>query len=123
MANNPKLPSRISMIMLGVENVERSVAFYRDAVGLEVQSQSTEFAFLSAGALTLALSLPLGLHARPRAGAMEIIFPVESVSQTEALLKARGCHFLNQPRETTPGSFAVTLDDPDGHHLTLLGPR
>jgi predicted enzyme related to lactoylglutathione lyase len=123
MANNPNLPSKISMIMLGVENVARSVAFYRDVVGLELQSQSTEFAFLSTGSVTLALSLPLGLHAQPRAGAMEMVFPVESVSTSQRLLKEKGCIFLNEPHEVTPGSWAVNFRDPDGHYLTLLGSK
>jgi len=123
MTSNPNLPSKISMIMLGVENVERSLAFYRDVVGLESQSQSAEFAFLSTGSVTLVLSLPLGLHMQQRAGATEIIFPVESVSKAQSLLKGRNCSFLNEPREVTPGSWAITLTDPDGHHLTLLGSR
>src|SRR5437867_6764685 len=71
MASNPNLPSKMSMIMLGVENVARSVAFYRNVVGLELQSQSAEFAFFSTGSVTLALNLPLGLHVQPRAGATE----------------------------------------------------
>jgi predicted enzyme related to lactoylglutathione lyase len=123
MDTNPNLPSKISMIMLGVENVPRSVAFYRDVVGLELQSQSSEFAFFKAGSVTLALSLPLGLNLKPRAGAAEIIFPVESVTKAQLLLKNRGCSFLKDAREVTPGSWAATFTDPDGHHLTLLGPQ
>ncbi len=123
MASNPNLPTRISMIMLGVENVARSAAFYRDAAGLEPQSESAEFAFFAAGSITLALSRPLGLHMQPLAGAVEIIFPVDSVSNAHEILKARNCSFLNEPREVTPGSWAATFTDPDGHHLTLFGPR
>src|SRR5438046_9609987 len=95
--NSPNLPSKISMIMLGVENVARSVAFYRDVVGLELQSQSSEFAFFKTGSLTLVLNLPLGLHVQPRAGATEIIFPVESVSKAQSLLKERRSRFHNDP--------------------------
>jgi len=123
MNSNPNLPSKISMIMVGVENVARSVAFYRDVAGLEIQSQSPEFAFFNTGSVTLALNLPLGLHVKPRAGAVEIIFPVESVTKGHILLKERGCRFLNDPREVTPGSWAATFTDPDGHHLTLFGSK
>lgn len=111
------------MVMLGVENVGHSVAFYRDVIGLELQSQSPEFAFFNAGSVTLALNLPLGLSVKPRAGATEIVFPVESVAQARLLLKERGCSFLREPREVTPGSWAVTFNDPDGHHITLLGSK
>lgn len=123
MDSNPNLPSKISMIMLGVEDVARSVVFYRDVVALDLQSQSSEFAFFKTGAVTLALSRPLGLHLQPRAGAVEVIFAVASVSEAHRLLKERDCRFLNDPREVTPDSWAATFTDPDGHHLTLFGPK
>ena len=70
---SPDLPSRVSMIMFGVENIARSVEFYRDTLGLKLNSQSAEFAFFSAGSITLALGAPLGRAVLPRAGATEII--------------------------------------------------
>jgi len=117
------LPSQVSMIMLGVENIARSVAFYRDTLSLKLSNQSGEFAFFSAGSVTLALGTPLGHAVQPRAGATEIIFPVESVGASHELLVGRGCKFLNAPREVTPGSWAATFTDPDGHRLTLFGPK
>ena len=113
----------ISMIMLGVENLPRSVAFYRDVVGLQVQSESSEFAFLAAGAITLALSSSLGRHIQPRAGAMEVIFGVDSVTAAQSELAARGCTFEREPNEVTPGSWALNFTDPDGHHLTVFGKK
>lgn len=113
----------ISMIMLGVEDLPRSVAFYRDIVGLQVQSESAEFAFLAAGAITLALSAPLGRHRKPLGGASEIIFPVDSVHAAQSMLAGRGCAFRGEPREVSPGSWALNFDDPDGHHLTAFGKK
>ena len=111
------------MIMLGVEQIERSVKFYRDTLALELQHQSAEFAFFAAGGITLALGLPLGQAVQAKAGAVEIIFPVESVTAAHGLLQERGCQFLNAPREVTSGSWAATFTDPDRHRLTLFGPR
>ena len=67
------LPSQVSMIMLGVENIARSVAFYRDTLGLKLSSQSG-IRFLLGRELTLALGTPLGRAVQPRAGATEVIF-------------------------------------------------
>ena len=53
------------MIMLGVENIARSVVFYRDTLALKLQNQSAEFAFFSAGGVTLGLNLPLGQAVQP----------------------------------------------------------
>jgi predicted enzyme related to lactoylglutathione lyase len=117
------LPSRVSMIMLGVRDLGRSVAFYRDTLAFQVQNQSAEFAFLSAGGVTLALSTPLAQSVKPGPAAFEIIAPVDSVSATRALLGERGCKFVSEPREVSPGMWAATLSDPDGHHVTLLGQK
>ena len=111
------------MIMLGVENVARSVEFYRDTLALQLRNESAEFAFFSAGSITLALGTPLGKAVQPRAGATEIIFPVQSVVQAHALLTHRGCKFIQEPREVTAGSWAASFTDPDGHRLTIFGPQ
>jgi catechol 2,3-dioxygenase-like lactoylglutathione lyase family enzyme len=111
----------ISMVMLGVESAERSAAFYRDTIGLELQHNAGGFAFLAAGNVTLALSEQLGSAVKPISGATEIVFPVDSVSAQKVALEALGCHFINEPREVTPGSWAASFTDPDGHRLTLFG--
>ena|ERR1041384_3547441 len=123
MTPNPKLPSQISMIMLGVRDLARAVAFYRDTLAFQVQNQSGEFAFLAAGGVTLALGVPLAQAIAPGPSSVEIIVPVESVGASRALLGERGCRFVNEPREVSPGMWASTLSDPDGHYVTLFGPK
>jgi len=123
MSTNPNLLSKISIIVLGVTNISKSVAFYRGTLGLEVTGQSEDLAFVSLSGLTLMLSTELGKAAQPIAGATELVFPVESVTSAYGHLIERGCKFINQPREVTPGSWAATFSDPDGHKLTALGPR
>ena len=113
--------NQISMIMLGVGDIAVSVEFYRDRLGLKLQNQSAEFAFFTAGPVTLALGTPLGKAVTPRAGAVEIIFPVDSVNAAYSELTHRGCKFLNEPRVVNGPNYAATLTDPDGHKLTLFG--
>ena len=115
------LPSSVSMIMLGVENIARSVEFYRDTLELNLNNQSGEFAFFSGGQSHRWHWAPLGRAVQPRAGSNpEIIFPVDSVGPPHAT-HHRGCKFINEPREVTPGSWAATFTDPDGHRLTIFG--
>lgn len=109
------------MIMLGVADVTASVAFYRDTLGLKLQNESPEFAFFSAGGVTLGLSKPLGTSRTPRTGATELIFPVQSVAAAFAELAHRGCKFVREPRVLTGESYGATFSDPDGHYLTLFG--
>jgi predicted enzyme related to lactoylglutathione lyase len=118
----PKL--RVSMIALGVTDMARSIQFYSETLGLQLAGKPGEVTLLRAGDVTIALNHPLGSGAGDRmVGAVEVIFPVESVSAAYGSLVERGCKFLREPREVTPGTWAATFTDPDGHRLTLLGPR
>ena len=89
-------------------------------LSLERSGQSEGLAFVSLSGLTLMLSADLGKAFRPIAGATELVFPVASVTSAYDRLNQRGCKFLNQPREVTPGSWAATFSDPDGHKLTVF---
>ena len=109
--------------MLGVTDLSKSVAFYRDTLGLEVSGQIEGLAFLSISDITLVLSAGLGRVVQPISGATEIVFPVESVAAAYDLLIGRGCKFVREPRELTPGSWGAVFSDPDGHRWTAFGPR
>ena len=113
--------NQISIVMLGVANVERSLTFYRDLLGLPVKSQMPGFAFLDAGTITLALSEPLAKAVPTGAGATEIVFPVTHVKEAVAALAALGVVFSTEPRNVTGPFWAANFTDPDGHHLSLFG--
>ena len=114
---------KITLIALGISDVSKSVAFYRDKVGLELQTQFESIAFFLAGPVMLMLNGGLRRPDRPLAGATEIVLAAESVTAMRQQLIERGCKFINEPREVTPGSWASTFSDPDGHWLTLFGPK
>jgi predicted enzyme related to lactoylglutathione lyase len=124
LAQTPPLSLRVSMIALGVKDTARSIKFYAETLGLPLAGPPGEVTLLRAGEVTIALNHPLGrASGDAMVGAVEIIFPVENVSVTYDLLVARGCRFLKPPREVTSGTWAATFTDPDGHRLTILGPR
>jgi predicted enzyme related to lactoylglutathione lyase len=114
---------KISLIALGVSDLSKSVAFYRDMAGFDLQNQFESLAFLSAGPIMVMLNSGLRRPEGPLAGAMEIVVAAESVTAAHRQLIEKGCSFVNQPREVTPGSWASTFTDPDGHWLTLFGPK
>jgi predicted enzyme related to lactoylglutathione lyase len=114
---------KITLIALGVSDLSKSVAFYRDLAGFEFHNQFNTFAFFSGDGVTLMLNSELRRPDRPLAGAMEVIVAAESVTTSHRELSGRGCSFLKEPREVTPGSWAATFSDPDGHWLTLFGPK
>jgi catechol 2,3-dioxygenase-like lactoylglutathione lyase family enzyme len=114
---------KITLLALGVSDVAKSIAFYRDKAGFELQNHFGAIAFLSAGPIMLMLNEGLRRPDRPLAGAMEIVVAAESVTARHRELLELGCSFTNQPREVTPGSWATTFEDPDGHWITLFGPK
>jgi catechol 2,3-dioxygenase-like lactoylglutathione lyase family enzyme len=118
------LQLRISMISLGVKDSPRSVKFYGETLGLELVGNPGEVTLFRAGNVTLVLNQPLGNAAGDAmVGAVEVIFPVDSVAAAKDELARRGCHFVFDPHEVTTGMWAATFTDPDGHRLTLFGPK
>jgi predicted enzyme related to lactoylglutathione lyase len=124
LAQTPPPKLRVSMIVLEVKDTARSIQVYGETLGLQPAGRPGEVTLFRAGDVTIALSHPLGRAAGDAmAGAVEVVFPVESVAATFENLAKRGCKFIREPREVTPGAWAATFTDPDGDRLTLLGPR
>lgn len=110
----------IGTIMLGVRNLESSLAFYRDTLGLEVRMKMNDVALLGTGGVTLGLIVRNPL---PPAGAAEIVFQVPNVRAAYAGLQAQGVSFVNQPHQITPTDWAAHFRDVDGHLLSIFGPE
>jgi catechol 2,3-dioxygenase-like lactoylglutathione lyase family enzyme len=115
--------SRIAVVMLGVQDIARSVEFYRDKLGLKLQNQFPGFAFFEAGGTTLCVSEPLAKATGQPAGATEVVFAVDSVRAGYAGLQQRGIAFTHEPRNVAGTSWAANFNDPDGHRLSIFGPE
>jgi len=117
--------SRVSTVLVGIKDVGRALAFYRDVLGLPLRAQFEGFTFFDAG-VTLVLSEALG-RAVPQGsgtgGAFEVVFAVEGVRDAFEALKAKGVTFKIEPRVVTGTSWAANFDDPDGNHLSVFGPE
>lgn len=113
----------VGFVMIGVTEMDRSVAFYRDRLGLELSVVEPNLAFAKAGAVTLGLSKGLAAIANPVAGAVEIVFNVPDVEAAYSALQQRGVAFAREPRQLTPREWGTNFTDPDGHHLSIFGPR
>jgi len=114
---------RLGTVMLGVREMDRSVAFYRDRLGLAVQFGSAEFSFLSAGGVALVLRAAAGLEPAGDARWSELVFHVEDIDAAYRQLRERGIEFRVEPRVVTGEQLAADFRDPDGHVLSILGVR
>ena len=115
--------SKIGVIMLGVADMEKSVSFYRDSLGLGLTAQHEGFAFFNAGAVTLALSTGLIKAVGQAPGAVEVVFSAEHVRAAHEHLQRRGVPFQNEPRPVAGPMWAADFRDPDGHILSVFGPE
>lgn len=113
---------QIDYTMVIVSDMERSVEFYRDKLGIPLKFQSPEWTEFATGATTLALhgggvpaSQPPTQDPSKTAGACSIGFNVDDVDKTYEELKAKGIRFVMPPtqREGEGIKLAVAID-PDG---------
>lgn len=113
---------QIDYTMVVVSDMDKSVEFYRDKLGLPLKFQSPEWTEFQTGTTTLALhgggiartGPPAGDPSK-QAGACSIGFNVENVDETYAQLQAKGIRFVMPPtqREGEGIKLAVAID-PDG---------
>ena len=114
--------NKIDYAMVTVSDMARSVAFYRDVLGIPLKFESPDWSEFLTGATTLALhGGGVAAEASHRgngdkiAGTCSIGFNVEDVDKTYEELKAKGARFVMPPtqREGDGIKLAVCLD-PDG---------
>ena len=114
--------NQIDYTMVIVSDMDRSVEFYRDKLGIPLKFQSPDWTEFQTGATTLALHgggvrqqhAPAGDPSK-QAGTCSIGFNVEDVDKTFEELKAKGVVFVMPPmqREGEGIRLAVAID-PDG---------
>ena len=123
---------RISVLTLGVDDLARAVAFYRDGLGwptrgivgsAEQHSAVAFFALQPGFQLALfpraSLALEAGV-AEPPSGTSGCLLSHnvarrEQVAEVMAQAAAAGARILRVPRDTAWGGHAGYFQDPDGH--------
>ena len=113
---------QIDYTMIVVSDMDRSVEFYRDKLGIPLKFQSPGWTEFATGATTLALHgggvpddrPPTGDPSK-RAGACSIGFSVEDLDKTYEELKGKGIRFVMPPtRQEAEGIILAVAIDPDG---------
>jgi catechol 2,3-dioxygenase-like lactoylglutathione lyase family enzyme len=113
----------IQYFLLGVADLDRTIAFYRDTLGLTLSWSSGGFAVFETGGIRLGFSTELPKALGRGAGATEVAFGVESVTAATAALVQRGVQFTGEPRLLFASTWGAHFRDPDDHLLSLLGPQ
>jgi lactoylglutathione lyase len=115
----------VDYVMVNVSDMGRSVAFYRDVLGLPLRFESPGWSEFDTGTTTLALHLAPSAgegaaHGGPTAGTCSIGFSVRSLDETYEALRARGAHFVMSPTtQEAEGIRLAVCVDPDGLAVSL----
>jgi uncharacterized protein len=123
---------RISLVTIGVDDLERSVTFYRDGLGLETQGVvGTQFEHGAVAFFELEAGLKLALWPR-KSLAHDAGLPASQASATEFSLghivaskadvdavmeqaRKAGARIVKPAVDTFWGGYAGYFQDPDGH--------
>ena len=123
---------RISVVTLGVADLERAVAFYRDGLGLPTKGiVGREFEHGAVAFFDLIGGLRLAVWAQddlahdsglPKAAISPTAFSIghnvarrDEVDETIAQARQAGAEIVKPPQETFYGGYAAYFRDLDGH--------
>jgi len=117
---------RLNQVHISVTDLERSVAFYRDVLGIAHQFTvaGQPMAFFASGDVRLYLGVPESPDFTSRC---VLYFTVDDIDAEVARLTGMGVAFAGPPhvvhREGSSELWMAGCTDPDGHHVILTQMR
>jgi lactoylglutathione lyase len=111
-----------------VSDMDRTIAFYTDVLGLEVLERKTSprgshLAFLrvpNSEELIELCSFPASGPVHVQEDLVHLAFQVESLDDTIASLHKKGIRVTDGPTTTSSGSRFIFIDAPDGYEVELI---
>lgn len=127
LGNRP--PHGISEVILVVKDVARSLAFYRDVVGLQVDNEGNpKFAWLWAGSPGVQQRIgitagPLSFGASHIKGPQHFAFGTENarIDELKAALEREGVEVEGPVDFAFWGARSIYFSDPDGNRVEFCG--
>jgi len=116
---------KIYALCLLVDDLEKSLIFYRDTLGLIVNSSDEGYVDFQLGETLYALfqkDKAVAMFASQHMGSgggCVIAFPVENVASTSEELKQKGLVIFEGPKTMPWGQTVAYFKDPDGNILEL----
>ena len=104
------------LYILWVSDMGRAIAFYRDAMGFTLRSESPSWSELALGDATLALHI----SASGGRGPTGLAFEVDDIEAACAAAESGGGCVVNAPQPgDIPGLIRAEIADPDGNLIEL----
>ncbi len=118
------MEQRVSLVTLGVADLERSRSFYSRLGWTEGPDPGEDVAFFQAGGMVLALwsraslAEDSGVEDTRGWGGVALAQNVRSPAEADALIeeaRSAGATITREPAETFWGGYSAVFVDPDGH--------
>lgn len=122
---------KLGYIILYVEDLNNTIHFYRDLLGLPIKMEAGTYIELETGGTTLSFNtresgreitgLPIPDKKR-KEQTFEIGFVTEEVRELVGKLRAEGVNVLLEATEKPWGQVVAYIEDPDGHYIEICTP-
>src|SRR5437588_4025668 len=115
---------QLDYVIVYVSDMQRSLAFYRDVLGLTLKFTSPGWTEFVTGSTTVALHTARGeksaeVPSLPPAGQAQLGFMVDDLQATYEALKAQQVFFSLPPTKQHSGVTLSVSHDPDGLGITI----
>ena len=109
---------KVGAVILLVSDMERSIRFYRDTLGIPIKIKSKAWTEFFNKDTVLALH-PAKKKSKMKTGSgMLVGFEVSDLDSTVKKLKEKKVKFFKKPKEEPFGKHAI-IEDPDGHLVSI----
>jgi len=115
---------KVGCVILKVSDLEKSVAFYRESLGIKVDFEMDSLAMLKTSGCFFGLEK--ASHNEKVGSGINLTFEIENgVDELYKELESKGVKFKGRPYNTDWGGRIAVLTDPDGYEVgfyEMLGP-
>jgi catechol 2,3-dioxygenase-like lactoylglutathione lyase family enzyme len=109
---------KVGAVILLVSNMDKSISFYRDTLGIPVKTKSKDWTEFFNKDTVLALHPARKKSGIKTGSGMLVGFEVSDFDSTMKTLKEKKIKFFKKPKEEPFGKHAI-IQDPDGHLVSI----
>jgi lactoylglutathione lyase len=122
------MPGRLAETFLMVSDIEESVEFYTEVIGLDIKKRSSDVTFDTGDAeLVIEEDFPeqvleqFGLEppGEERGDGVIVVIEVEDPDEIAERAEEWGAEVVLEPREVDWGRYMTLIEDPDGYVLEV----
>jgi lactoylglutathione lyase len=115
-------------VILYVNDFDKTIAFYKDILGLPIKMQVETYVEFETGATTLSINTResireiTGLQVpeeKANSQTFEVGFVVENVAEFIEILRQKGVSIIKEPVTKPWGQTVAYVADPDGYYIEI----